>query len=654
MANLVTLTTLRQYQSKSAIREVLGCLIKQPGLLASNKITVDDFVEAFHKVVFVAINNCFENGMEKLDSIIIEDYLQNAFPSKYGIFKRNNGAFYIEKASEMAILENFPANYKEMRKFTVLRELVKEGTDVSEFFDPNEVDSELVDAKREYFEECTSDDILNYYRSKLLKISEQFNSNSTRESMKAGGNELRRQKEEWKKSVAYGLSYASDFLTTITYGMRGGKFTLCSASSGTGKTRVSCANVCKSFVCEYYKDGHWYKNPHGTQNGVVYIGTEMELLKEIQPILLAYIADVPEEHITEGKYEPGEEERVDYAIDVLDRSRIYLEYVPDYDIGLLEKIIDYHIVEHKIGHVIFDYIHTTAELLREYQDQIKVKMNVREDQALSNVGLKLKDISRKYNVSVDSWTQVSGDFKNEQNYDQTIIRGAKSLADKIDVGAIVSRPTPKEYKLLEKILRSPAHLGQPKPNICYSVYKNRGSKYNKVKIWLYIDYDTMRVHDQFCTDYEYNIISIPQTYIEIDEDQKVVISNDKKTLTRNLNEATYIMNQIEDDDESVVDDFEEEIEEEFTPNSVEDVESTLENLNPEDIVNLNLSSSNLAPDIELRSEDGYDDENDSEVKNINKQSKKNKKDEEFPPEKEIKFVPKLSKNSKYSAEDFDW
>lgn len=423
MANLVTLTTLRQYQSKSAIREVLGCLIKQPGLLASNKITVDDFVEAFHKVVFVAINNCFENGMEKLDSIIIEDYLQNAFPSKYGIFKRNNGALYVEKASEMAILENFPANYKEMRKFTVLRELVKEGTDVSEFFDPNEVDSELIDSKREYFEECSVDDILGFYRSKLLRISNQFNGNTIRESIKAGGEDLRKQKEEWKKNVAFGLSYCSDLYTTISYGMRTKRFTVHSAGTGFGKSRISCANVCKSFVCEYYKDGQWLKNPHGTQNGVVYIGTEMELVQEIEPILLAYIADVPEEHITEGRYEPGEEERVDYAIDVLDRSRIYLEYVPQYNIAELERIVEFHSVEHKVRHIIFDYIHITAELLQEYQQTIQIKMNVREDQALANLSLKIKDLTRKYNVSFDTYTQVSGDFKNEQNYDQTIVRG---------------------------------------------------------------------------------------------------------------------------------------------------------------------------------------------------------------------------------------
>lgn len=649
MPVLVTLNTLRQYQSKTAIREVLGCLIKQPSLLAINKITVDDFVEAFHKVLFVAINNCFENGMERLDAIIIEDYLQNSFPSKYSIFKRNNGALYVDKAQEMATLENFSFNYKEMRKYTILRELVKEGTNVSEFFDPDEVDSEVIDEKRIFFEDSTADDILSFYRKKLLVINEQFSNRNTRESLKAGGDVLRKQKEEWKKGTAYGLSYASDFFTTVTYGMRKKRFNLCSASSGTGKTRLSCANLCKSFVPKYYKNGKWLENPHGTQNGVLYIGTEMELVEEIEPILLAYIADVPEKHITEGKYEEGEEERVDIAIDILDNSMIYLEYVPDYDISTLEKVIDFHVTEHKIGSVIFDYIHTTTDLLSEYQNNSKIKMTVREDQVLSNLGLKLKDLCRKFNISIDSWTQVTGDFKNEANYDQTIIRGAKALADKIDCGAIVSRPTKKELKLLEPILRSSVHMNKPKPNICYSIYKNRGGKYNKIKIWLYVDYDTMRVHDQFCTDYDYNIITIPQTYIEIDEDQKINIVNEKKLLTRNLNEATIIMNQIEDD-EIYIDDLENNLLEngliEDTSSDVNEtkVEEELSEMSPEEILTMKKTKKQLKK-VE---EGSFEEEKPTKDTSKNRTKTTSKKDN-----KEQEKSERDKKILEYMDDDFD-
>ncbi len=57
-----------------------------------------------------------------------------------------------------------------------------------------------------------------------------------------------------------------------------------------------------------------------------------------------------------------------------------------------------------------------------------------------------------------------------------------------------------------------------KPNVCMSIYKNRGGKFNEIKIWLYVDYGTMRVHDLFVTAYDYIILPINKTMVKIDED----------------------------------------------------------------------------------------------------------------------------------------
>lgn len=123
---------------------------------------------------------------------------------------------------------------------------------------------------------------------------------------------------------------------------------------------------------------------------------------------------------------------------------------------------------------------------------------------------------------------------------------------------------------------------------------------------MYIDYDTMRVHDQFCTDYEYKIISLPQTYVGIDEDQKVVISNEKDKLTKALNKATYIMNQIEDDgfdtDEvesinSSIDSMEDDSE--YDTYSEDEVVDELSQMSPEDILEVkSLEKTNLIPSEE--------------------------------------------------------
>ena len=500
-------------------------------MLVGHKITKQDFVEAFHQTVFVAINNLFSQGAVKLDQYIINDYLKNNFQSLYKIYTKNQGDEYVEKAKELATTENFNANYQELKKFSLLRRYLKAGIEVDEIFDPTEEDPEVLDEQRYRFSQMSIDDILNYFRKKLSAITEEYSTKNGRDSIKAGSDEGKKQKEEWKKTPAFGLSYASNYLTTVTRGIQPRKFVLGSAASGTGKTRITVANICHTFAPKYWdsKVGEFVDNPNGTQNAALYIGTEMELVQEIEPILWAYMADVPQGHITTGQYVGDEEERVDEAIRILhDEGHIYLEYIPDYDLATLENVIEQHVLQHNVRHVFFDYIHITTDLIGEYQYNAKAKMQIREDQVLANLGLKLKELTRKYDISIDSWTQVSGDFKNSANQDQTIIRGSKALADKIDTGYIVSMVNMQDLKKLEKIMKSRFLKWQP--NRCITVYKNRGGEYTKCKIWVYIEYSTMRVHDLFCTDEDYQILDMPQTFTRVREDQKVVFSTSKEEL----------------------------------------------------------------------------------------------------------------------------
>ena len=547
---MVNVDFLKKVQNRNSIREVLGSLVIKPSLLIDYKINKNDFVDSLHKIIFVSINNLTNLGVVKINGTVIGEYLKNTYPTEYLLYKKSNGTEFIDKAASYATLENFKANYDEMKKFSLLRDLAVNNFDISDFYDPDEFDSSIISRKRKFFEECDLDDITNYYKKKIFNITQEYTNRSSRDSMKAGTFSSE-QKEKWKTTPNYGLSYSSNFFTTVVRGMQKKKFGVLSAGTGVGKTRLSVANICHSFVSKYYDSslGKFVENPHGNQNRALYIGTEMELLEEIEPILWAYIADVPEEHITQNKYEPGEESRVDEAIRILrDESNIYLEYVPDYNIEALEAIIEKYVSLYKVGHVFFDYIHITTDLISEYQSNAKAKMEVREDQVLSNLSTKLKDLARKYNISLDSWTQVSGDFKNEKNRDQTIVRGAKSIIDKTDWAGIVSRPTKRELKLLEKIIRSNIALGKPDPNVCISIYKNRGGKYNNIKIWLYVDYDTMRVHDLFVTDYDYTLSEIKQSYVCVDENQKITVVDKKQNIYRMKYDKNFSsMDSTEDD-----------------------------------------------------------------------------------------------------------
>lgn len=510
---------LVSYVNKQAIREILGSLLQDPSLIREYKIVQNDFPETFHKLIFAAINNLYKNGAEIIDAVAIDEYLSH-YETQYQVFTKNEGINFLEKVQEMALQSNFKYYYDQLKKFSLLRSYAENGIDVSEFFDPDEIDPVTIEAQRKLLDEYSLQDIINHYKKKQLKIIAPFISTEGRDSKKAGvgGHE---QKEKWKQDTAWGIGYSSAYLTTALHGVRKRRFNVKSAGTGVGKTRSSIADI--GYACSpYYYDkalGKWCENPNGTYNGALYIGTEMELLEEIDPILWAYIADVPQDHIEFNMYEEGEEERVDKAIDILEHeANIWFEYVPEYDANTLEEVIEQHKLDHNIEYVWFDYISATVELNSEYASESKVKMVVREDQVLANLSKKLKNFTRKFDVSIDSFTQVTGDFKNEANRDQTIVRGAKSIIDKADGAMIAMPPTEKELKKVEPITRE--LLNKPVPNLVYSLYKNRGGKWNKIKIWLYIDYSTMRVHDLFVTDYEYKLIKdIEKTYINVSNEE---------------------------------------------------------------------------------------------------------------------------------------
>lgn len=508
---------LYNYVNKQAIREILGSLLQEPSLIRQYKIVQNDFPETFHKLIFASINNLYKNGAETIDAVAIDEYLSH-YETQYQVFTKNDGISFLEKVQEMALQSNFKYYYDQLKKFSLLRSYAENGIDVSEFFDPDEIEPVTIENQRKKLDEFSIQDIINHFKKKHSKIIAPFLNTEGRDSKKAGvgGHE---QKEKWKQDTAWGIGYASAYLTTVLHGIRKRRFNVKSAGTGVGKTRTSIADI--GYACSpYYYDKSlrkWCENPNGKINGALYIGTEMELLEEIDPILWAYIADVPQDHIEFNLYEEGEEERVDKAIDILEHeANIWFEYVPEYDANTLEDIIENHKLEHDIEYVWFDYISATVELNSEYAAESKTKMVVREDQVLANLSKKLKNFTRKFDVSIDSFTQVTGDFKNEANRDQTIVRGAKAIIDKADGAMIAMPPSEKELKKIEPILRQ--MINKPIPNLVYSVYKNRGGKWNKIKIWLYIDYSTMRVHDLFVTDYEYLLVKdIEKTYININD-----------------------------------------------------------------------------------------------------------------------------------------
>lgn len=507
-------------QGKTATREVLGSLMEDPQLVLKYPLTTDDFVETLYKIIYGAIYNLARDGAESLDVPAIESYLEENYPAKYKVFTAHSGAKYLRSAMELNNPDNLKMYYDEVRKYSLLRDYLRNGIDVGEFFNPTEVDAEVAQKISDNFGSVTVEQLGDYFRGKVLRINNAYNNRTTRTSIKAGGEDAKIQKELWKESTRLGISYASNYLNDATDGIRQKKYTVISAGTGAGKTRMTIANIGHSFSPEYYdlEKKEWVVNDNGTQNKCLYIGTEMELREEVEPILEAYISGVPESHILHpSDYEPGEEERVDKAIEILSKGYIYMEYMPNYCLATLEEVIASHVYEHGVTHVFFDYIHLTTSLAAEYTKASGLKD--REDLVLANVSTRLKEWTEKYNISIDTWTQVNGDFAQDAIRDQRLVRGSKAIIDKADVAGILSLPSETEKRRIDGLLR---HTMLHNRLMCLSIYKNRGKKYSNIKIWLDVDYDTMRVSDLFVTDYAYEIVrDINKVVVKFNEDKQV-------------------------------------------------------------------------------------------------------------------------------------
>ena len=197
-----------------------------------------------------------------------------------------------------------------------------------------------------------------------------------------------------------------------------------------------------------------------------------------------------------------ERDRINYAIELIKKSPMYIEIIPDFSLKDIENIIKRNIRLHACRYIFLDYIHTSMKILEEISRR-SGGVRLREDNVLFLLSVKLKDICNQFGVFILSSTQLNQDWKSSDIPDQNLLRGAKSIADKIDVGMILLDVTKEDKEVLQKI------IGEGRmPNVKLSVYKNRRGSYNKCYLWMTADKSTCRFNGLFCTDYNYELIQI--------------------------------------------------------------------------------------------------------------------------------------------------
>ena len=455
--------------------------------------------------------NLHEMGSKiTLDAIV--DYL--AVRPKYdAVFKTNKGIEYLTKAAQLATRDTFNYYYHRLKKFTLLRAYDNFGLDVSSLYDPHNIlDTKKKQLQEDWLDNTSLVDIANHIDKKIDEIKSKFVDDDLGEGYQAADG-MQELIEELEKHPEIGIPMYGRLINTVTRGARLRKFYLRSAATGVGKSRAMIADAC-NFACNEIYDtdfGMWIKN--GTSQPTLFITTEQDK-SEVQTMMLAFLSAVNEEHILNGKYLEGERERVLHAVEVFKNAPIWIEELPDFSLQDVENKIKKHIREHDVRYACFDYIHTSMKILEEITRR-SGGVKLREDNILFMLSTRLKDLCNEYGVFILSATQLNGSYTDSDTPDQNLLRGAKSIADRIDTGLIMLSVSPEDLVKLEPILA--ANPNFETPNIKISVYKNRRGSYKGVYLWCKADLGICRIQPQFCTNYNHEIVGIEDIKVIVDE-----------------------------------------------------------------------------------------------------------------------------------------
>lgn len=272
------------------------------------------------------------------------------------------------------------------------------------------------------------------------------------------------------------------------------------------------ADICYIGCNKIYDENFGWINT-GVAQPSLFITTEQDK-SEVQTMMLAFLSNVNEEHILNGEYEEGEKDRVLEAARILTESPLYLEELPDFSLQDIENVIRKNIREHNILYVAHDYIHTSMKILEEITRR-SGGVKLREDNILFMLSNKLKDICNQEGIFIISGTQLSGDWKNEKIPDQNLLRGAKSIADKIDYGSILLNVTDEDLLALNDLL---IKGGWENPTIKMSIYKNRRGRYKGVVLWCKANLGCCRIEPMFCTTYNYELIPVDDMRVKFEDE----------------------------------------------------------------------------------------------------------------------------------------
>lgn len=224
----------RYYNAPAACR-VLGAIINKPILFKNYKVEKEDFIDPLHKVVFVTVNNLIAQDIEEIGFAEIENYLSTIDKTSHKkIFGSEDNKEWLYDLIDQGSPVNFEYYHNILRKYSLLREYISEGNDVSDILDLEELDNKILQEQKEDFNKMSIEDIIKIMDSKNLNAKKRFSQINVTKVRKAGDDA----EELWKEiqeTPSYGLNSPSGYMNRITNGITGNTLRIVSKDSGCGR-----------------------------------------------------------------------------------------------------------------------------------------------------------------------------------------------------------------------------------------------------------------------------------------------------------------------------------------------------------------------------------------------------------------------------------
>lgn len=485
---------------KITVQQVLGSLIKRPQLLSEvdkYSLTISDFNTRFERYIFNAILGLYSRGAVTITAIDIDNFLESN-EGVHKIFEQQNGLEYIEDIIEFSNVENFNFYYNKLKKLNLLRDLKKQGIDISPFYNEDLADPKAAETNKN-FEQLTTSDIINSLRTRIITLEREYKC-SEEVQVESIADGLDGFLDEIQNSIEIGKKVQGKIYSKVINGAERGALTIRSGSSGLGKTRQAVGDACfLAFPLRFnWNTDSWEQI--GSNEKVLFIVTE-QTFKQVRKMVFAYLTGINESKFKYNRFTDREKVVILQAQKILKKyeENLTLIKIPNPTIELVKTLVRENCLTKDIGYVFYDYVFIGPALLNEFKG-----ISLRNDEVLLMFATALKDLAVELNVCMMTSTQVNANADDNRNIrNEATLAGGRSTINKADNGAIMARPTAEELEILNPIITK---MSIPKPNMVTDIFKVRSGEWSQVRIWSEVNLGTLRKTDLFITDAQLNPI----------------------------------------------------------------------------------------------------------------------------------------------------